>query len=149
MQEIQILSRWFHIGTVIILVGGTFFIRFILSPAASQLPDAEHAKLKELVMKKWKKFVHAGIGLLLLTGFYNFFVALPHHKGDKQYHMLLGIKILIAFVIFFFASALVGRSKSFDAMRQNAKTWQLVILVLAAVIIGISGYVKIALPGTV
>jgi uncharacterized membrane protein len=148
MQELSVLSRWIHIGTVIVLVGGTFFLRFILAPAAAQLQESEGAKLKDLVMGKWKKFVHAGIGLLILSGFYNFFMAIPKHKGDGLYHALVGTKILLAFVVFFFASALVGRSKSFDAMRQQSKTWQLVILLLAAIIIGISGYVKVALPGT-
>ena len=119
--------------------------------AAAQLPDAEHAKLKELVMKKWKKFVHFGIVLFIVSGFYNFLVVqVPRHRGDPQaaiYHALIGTKILLAFAIFFFASALVGRSRTFDGMRKNAKMWQTVIIILAAVIVGISGYAKVALPG--
>ena len=68
MQELlPILSRWTHIGTAIVLVGGTCFMRFVLAPAASQLPDAEHAKLKELIMGKWKRFVHGGIVLFLVS----------------------------------------------------------------------------------
>lgn len=146
MDAISILSRWTHIGTAIVLVGGTCFLRFVLGPAAAQLPDAEHAKLKELVMKTWKKFVHVGIALFLVSGFYNYLVVqAPNHKGDKLYHALMGTKIILAFAIFFFASALVGRSKTFDGMRKNAKFWQLMIIVMAAVIVGISGYAKVAL----
>lgn len=150
MDWISIISRWTHIGTAIVLVGGTCFLRFVLTPAAAQLPEAEHVKLKELVMNRWKKFVHIGIALFIVSGFYNFlFVQLQRHKGDGLYHALIGTKILLAFAIFFFASALVGRSKSFDGLRKNAKFWQLVIILLAAVIVGISGYAKVALPGTV
>ena len=145
---ISILSRWTHIGTAIVLVGGTCFLRFVLAPAAAQLPDIEHAKLKELVMAKWKKFVHAGIALFIVSGFYNYLVVqMPAHKGDKIYHMLIGSKILLAFAIFFFASALVGRSKSFEGMRKNAKFWQMVIILLATIVVGISGYARVALPG--
>lgn len=98
-------------------------------------------------MGTWKKFVHGGILLFLISGFYNYLViARPMHPGDKIYHMLMGIKILLAFVIFFFASALVGRSKAFEGMRRNAKAWQLLMIVLAAVIVGISGYLKIRGP---
>lgn len=147
MNEITILSRWVHIGTAIVLVGGTVFLRFVLTPAAAQLPDAEHQKLKDLVMNRWKKFVHAGIALFILSGFYNFFMQLPNHRGDGTYHALIGTKILLAFAIFFIASALVGRSKSFEGMRQNAKLWQSIIVLMAAVIVGISGYAKVALPG--
>ncbi len=147
MDLISLLSRWTHIGTAIVLVGGTCFLRFVLAPAAAQLPDAEHQKLKELVMNTWKKFVHAGITLFLLSGFYNYLVVqIPKHKGDGLYHGLMGAKMMLAFGIFFLASALVGRSKSFEGMRKNAKLWQLVIIILAAIIVGISGYLKMAGP---
>ena len=143
MDILTILSRWTHVGTAIVIVGGTCFLRFVLSPAAAQLPDAEHAKLKELVMAKWKKFVHAGIALFTISGFYNYLVVqMPKHRGDGLYHALVGTKILLAFAIFFLASALVGRSKSFEGLRKNAKLWQTVLILLAAIIIGISGYVK-------
>lgn len=149
MEAITVLSRWIHIGTAIVLVGGTCFLRFVLTPAAAQLAEAEHAKLKELVMNRWKRFVHAGIALFILSGFYNFlFVQVPKHKGDGRYHALMGIKILLAFGIFFLASALVGRSKAFDGMRKNAKSVQLIMILLAAVIVGISGYLKVTMPGT-
>ncbi len=147
MDVLSLLSRWTHIGTAIVLVGGTCFLRFVLAPAAAQLPDVEHQKVKELVMKTWKKFVHAGITLFLASGFYNYLVVqAPNHKGDKLYHALMGTKILLALGIFFFASALVGRSKSFEGMRKNAKLWQLVIIILAAIIVGISGYLKMTGP---
>ena len=148
MDAIAILSRWTHIGTAIVVVGGTCFLRFVLAPAVAQLPEAEHAKLKELVMSKWKKFVHAGIALFIVSGFYNYLVAKSSQGRGKLYHPLMGTKILLAFAIFFIASALVGRSKVFEGMRKKTKMWQTVIIILAAVIVGISGYVKVALPVT-
>lgn len=148
MDWIAIVSRWTHVGTAIVLVGGTVFLRFVLSPAAAQLSDDAHAKLRELVIGKWKKFVHAGILLFLVSGFYNYLVVqAPAHKGDKLYHPLMGTKILLAFGMFFIASALVGRSKTFEGMRKNMKMWQTVLVVLAAIIVGISGFAKVALKG--
>lgn len=144
MDWIAVVSRWTHVGTAIVLVGGTVFLRFVLSPAAAQLTDDQHAKLKELVMGTWKKFVHAGIALFLVSGFYNFIVVqIPAHKGDKLYHALLGTKILLALGMFFIASALVGRSRAFEGMRRNSKLWQSVLVGLAIVIVGISGFVKV------
>src|ERR1700760_2727566 len=114
MLWIAIVSRWIHILTAVVLVGGSIFLRFVLTPAAAQLPDDAHAKLKELVLGTWKKFVHGGIALFLLSGFYNYLVVQgPAHKGDKLYHPLMGIKILLALAIFVVASGLVGRSKAF------------------------------------
>ena len=146
MDWLAIISRWTHVGTAIVLVGGTFFLRFVLAPVAARLPDSEQANLKSLVMATWKKFIHAGIVLFLVSGFYNYLaVAAPLHKGDKLYHPLIGTKILLALVMFFIASALVGKSQAFAGMRRSANFWQSAILVLAAIIVGISGFAKVAL----
>jgi uncharacterized membrane protein len=147
MDWIAIVSRWTHIGTAIVLVGGTCFLRFVLAPAAAQLSDAEHQKLKGLVMTTWKKFVHVGIVLFLASGFYNYLVVMaPRHVGQKLYHPLIGTKILLSLAIFFIASALVGRSKTFEGMRRNSKLWQNILIVLAALVVGISGFAKVVLP---
>jgi uncharacterized membrane protein len=146
-MDVQLLidsvSRIVHVSTAIVLVGGTTFMLFVLLPAASQLNDDAHSQLRSLVNGRWKRFVHVGILLFLLTGFYNYFQAMPKHKGDGLYHGLLGTKILIAFVIFFLASALVGRSARFESMRQNRGKWLSVMVLLAAIIVAISGFVKI------
>lgn len=148
---IAIASRWIHVGTAVVLVGGLVFLRFVLGPAAAQLPDEAHAKLKELVLARWKKFIHGGIALFVLSGFYNYLVVgAPLHRGSDKglYHGLMGTKILLALAVFFLSSALIGRSKAFAGMRTNPKLWQGVIIVLAALIIGISGFVKVALKPT-
>uniref|UniRef100_A0A7C2JX80 Copper resistance protein D domain-containing protein n=1 Tax=Schlesneria paludicola TaxID=360056 RepID=A0A7C2JX80_9PLAN len=144
MNPVDVLSRWLHVGTAIVLLGGTAYIRFVLMPAAKQLPDVEHEKLRELVTARWKRFVHGGIALLLLTGFYNYFQATPADAFRKQYHMLVGIKILLALAVFALGSALVGRSRALAGLRQSAATWLGVVLLLGAVIVGISSYLKVA-----
>jgi uncharacterized membrane protein len=134
------------VGTAIVVVGGTFFVRFVLLPAATQtLEDDAHNRLRGAVMGAWKKIVHSGIALFLLTGGINYYrvIAERTHKGDSLYHALLGTKILLAMVIFFIASALVGRSAAFEAMRRNARKWLTVNLLLAAIIVAISGFLKV------
>src|ERR1700728_4877480 len=119
VEILNILSRWIHIGTAIVIVGGTVFLRFVLLPVAEGLPQAEHDQLRAGVMGRWKKFVMVGITLFLLSGFFNYLVvSVPKHRGDKTYHMLMGIKIVLALIVFFFASVLVGRSPRFEPMRQ-------------------------------
>ncbi len=140
------LTRVLHIGTAIIVVGGTFFVRFVLFPAATQsLPDEAHARLRTAVVSTWKKIVHTGIVLFILTGAINYYrvIAERSHKGDALYHALLGTKLILALIIFFIASALVGRSAAFDGLRRSAPKWMLVNLALAAVIIAISGFLKV------
>ncbi len=149
MDWLAIISRWTHVGTAIVLVGGTFFLRFVLTPVAAQFPDTDQVQLKSCVMAAWKKFIHAGIVLFLVSGFYNYLiVAAPLHKGDKLYHPLIGMKILLALGMFVIASALVGKSKVCEGMRKHATFWQSAILVIAAVVVGISGFAKVALKPT-
>jgi uncharacterized membrane protein len=142
---IPLVSRWIHVGTSIVLVGGSVFMRFVLVPAASAtLSDAEHAKLRERVVGTWKRFVHIGILLFLLSGFYNYLVvARPNHEGDGLYHALMGTKILLALVVFFFASALVGKSQGLQKIREKRSTWLLVLILLSTLIVGIAGFLKI------
>jgi uncharacterized membrane protein len=140
------ITRILHVATAIVLVGGAFFMRFILMPAAAQsLSDADHASLRARIMTAWKRFVHGGIALLLASGAINYYrvIAEHTHKGDGLYHALLGTKILLAMAIFFIASALVGRSATFEHMRQNARKWLAVNLLLALLVVAISGFLKV------
>lgn len=144
---INVLSRWIHVGTAIVLLGGLAFQRFVLLPSAAELPDAEHDKLRTAVLGRWKKFVHAGIGLLLLTGFYNYLAAPTPANPPvswKLYHPLVGTKILVALVLFAMGSGMVGRSNAFAGLRANPRRTLTIMLLLGATIVGISGFLKVA-----
>lgn len=143
-QIIELLSRWMHVGTAIVLLGGSVFMRFVLMPAAKPLPEADHDQLRQRILARWKRIVMIGIGLLLLTGFYNY-VGVDRERSP-QYHMLMGIKIVLALGVFFLASALTGRSAGLAAIRQNSGRWLTVLIVLAAATVAIAGYLKVALP---
>ena len=140
------LTRVLHIATAIVLVGGMFFVRFVLLPAATaNLPDDLHAKLRGAITATWKKIVLLGTGLFIITGAINYYrvLATGTHKGDALYHALLGTKIILALVVFFIASALVGRAAAFEGMRRNPRRWLLVNLLLAGVIVAVSGFLKV------
>lgn len=136
---ISVISRWIHVGTAIVLVGGTSFIRFVLAPSLQGQPP----ELMDSIRGRWKKFVHAGIALFILTGFFNYIKGMSTHKGDSLYHALIGTKIILAFVVFFFASVLVGRSAGTQKFRDQSAKWTGVVLLLSAIIVAMSGVVKV------
>ncbi len=149
MLPLYALLRVTHVGTAIVLVGGTVFIRYVLLPAAEAvLANDMHARLRERMLATWKIFVHAGIALLLASGGLNYArgIAAGTHKGDALYHALLGTKILIALVIFFIASALVGKSARFEPIRRNSRRWLAVNIALATLVIAISGFLRVRGP---
>jgi uncharacterized membrane protein len=146
VESLDIVSRIVHVSTAITIVGGTLFTYFILLPSARGLSEESHQALAGEINRRWKRFVHIGILLFLVSGFYNYFRAMGLHKGDGLYHGLVGTKMLLAFAMFFIASALVGRSAKLQSMRDNKAFWLKLMVVMAVVIVAISGYVKVRGP---
>ena len=140
---IDVLSRVLHVGTAVTLVGGSLFMAAVLMPSVIKLDEDSRSSLMDNVRGRWKRFVHTGIGLFLITGFYNYFRAMPNHKGDGLYHAFVGTKIIMALFVFFLASVLVGRSPKFEGWRQNPMGILRLMLTLSAAIILMSGFLKI------
>jgi len=136
---LPILSRWAHITCAIVLVGGSSFVWLVVQPVLG----TDNADLHDRLRNRWKKFVHPGILIFLVSGFYNFMLAMPKHKGDPLYHSLVGVKILLALVVFALASILVGSKPGTQKIRDNARKWLGVTLLLSMLIVGISGFVKV------
>lgn len=145
MEIVDVLSRWVHVGTAIVFLGGAVFLRFVLLPVTQRAAGGAES-LQAGVLAAWRKFVHGSVALFLLSGLYNYMRAIPHHKGDGLYHGLLGGKILIALVVFFLAEALVGRSATFARWRAEPRKWWGLVILLAAIIVAISGYLKVQRP---
>ncbi len=142
---VDVVSRVIHVLTAISLVGGSLFAAFVVGPALRSLSEEAAGVFRTALTSRWKMWVHGGIALFLVTGFYNYIRAMPAHNevGDKIYHAFLGTKMLLAFGVMIIASGLVGRSRAFQFMRDSRGLWQMILILLAVVIVGLSGYVKV------
>jgi uncharacterized membrane protein len=157
MNWLGLLLRWIHIFAAITAVGGTVFMRYALVPSVQVLPDDARKTLHDKVRSRWAKIVMLCIAFLLISGFINFFLFMGDTRTPpwaewkasyhKLYNMVFGIKTLIAFVIFIIASALVGRAKAFEPIRKNAKMWLTVNVVLAMIVVALSGVLRITHTG--
>ena len=138
---VVLVLRWLHIVAAIVAIGGAFFTRFALMPAAKDsLTDDAHAKLREALRVRWFKIVNACIAALLVTGGINFvLLALPPKIEPMPYHAIFGFKFMAALGVFFIASVLVGTGQGLASMRANRAKWLSVLLMLAGVIIILSG----------
>jgi hypothetical protein len=88
--------------------------------------------------------VGASIGFLLLSGLYNFAVTVVDYRVPKWYHMVFGIKFLLALVIFMLASLLAGKTSAAEKLRQNLKVWLNLNIVLAVLVVCLSGVLRTA-----
>ncbi|MEX2559472.1 MAG: hypothetical protein WD403_06130 [Pirellulales bacterium] len=150
LDYVGLVSRWLHMLAAITAVGGTIFMRLALMPSVATLPAEQRKTLHEAVRGRWSKFVMAAILFLLLSGLYNFITKLRspgiHPDYTGLYHGLFGVKFLLALAIFFIASALVGRSPALDRFRQNARFWMTANLVMAVIVVCISGVLRAVPP---
>lgn len=143
MFAVDIASRFLHVLTAIVLLGGSTFALLIVSPVLNICEPSVREQIVTNLRGRWKRFVHLGIALFLITGFYNYIKAMPNHKGDGLYHALIGTKIVLAMVVFFLASALVGRSRAFAGMRESNSKWLTILCAIGIVIVAISSFVKV------
>ena len=93
-DEIAIPLRWLHIASMTTLLGGIVFWRMVLARAGV---DDTRGAFTERIAAAFRPLVFASIAGLVLSGFINVLGA-PGHS--KQYHMLFGIKLLLALHVF-------------------------------------------------
>lgn len=142
-QEIfALLSRWFHILPAILLVGGTLFMRLSLVPAA--LESEVTPEYRESVRRRWAKLVALSVLFLLVSGLYNSYLKAMGFKLGGLYNGLLLVKIVLAFVIFYLASVLSGRSKTAQKFREREAHWLNILCVLMLSVVLIAGYMKMS-----
>jgi hypothetical protein len=94
---LAVIMRWFHISSVAALIGGAIYGRFAAAAAIARLDQAAGEALSEEIAAHGKPIVYAGVAGLVLSGIYNV-LANPGHS--VRYHILLGIKLLLALHVF-------------------------------------------------
>lgn len=137
------ISTLVHLLVAILIAGSVFIQWRAVHPAVTSEEGGE--KVREGIRQRWAPFVHLGSFLMILTGLYQLMVhglATADHQKTLEdpgmsYHMLFGIKFLLAMGALFIASAMVGRSEGLAGIRRNgSKALGLgVILIIAVVVI--------------
>jgi len=112
MPWLTILSRWVHIVSACLALGGFFFILVILPAGFKTLPPelAQEANLK--IRRVFKMVMHSVILLLLVTGIYNTTVAWGKYKlNPPLLHPLWGTHLLFGLIAMYIAIwLLAGRT---------------------------------------
>jgi hypothetical protein len=94
---LAVFFRWLHIVAATVVIGGAFFMRFVL-PAAMQSQD-EAARNQTVTGCRaiFKRVVHGCIALLLLSGIYNSIRMFPQYAADPSVlHGLWAAHLLLA-----------------------------------------------------
>jgi len=118
---LQVISRVLHILSAMILVGGLFYIRTVLAPAGSEACFAGRRAI-------WARWAGIATVLLLASGFYNFIAINNQVKADGKtlgsvYHIMFGIKFLLALLLMFIAAMLAGKTEVAERFRGQMGKW--------------------------
>ena len=111
-------SRVLHVLGSIVLLGGIFYLLMVIAPkiaAGNSSADAWFNGNRSA----WAKWVGIATAVLLITGLFNFVMIVKTNQIATSYHMLGGLKILVALVIFFFAAILAGKTGLADRLRED------------------------------
>jgi putative copper export protein len=111
-----------------------------LAPLPSENRDALHAAMRS----RWSRIVAAAIAFLLVSGLYNFMMIAVQYRVPRWYHPVFGVKFLAAFAIFAIASLLAGKTPAAEALRRNTKAWMNLNIVLAVLVVCLSGVLRSA-----
>jgi uncharacterized membrane protein len=141
----NVITRWLHVTCAVVGIGAFVFWRLVLMPAlAAQEPGARQALAARLA-PRLKTLVHSALGLLLLTGFYNYSVAIPKVRTlayRSLYHPIIGTKILLALVLFGIATALLSSRSGSGNIGEERSGGLTLILVLAIIILFLSAILR-------
>lgn len=112
---LNVVMRWLHVASAVAALGAAMTLRLAIMPALAPLEQC--AEAMGAIRDRLKKLIHASLGLLLLTGFYNYIVVtIPAVRAKREggaagfeiYHPLMGLKILLSFAIFAIAIVLLS-----------------------------------------
>jgi uncharacterized membrane protein len=136
-------SRVLHVLGSIILLGGMFYLLMIVAPrvgASGSRPNTDAWFGGNRAA--WAKWVGIATVVLLVTGLFNFYSIVTTSQIAKSYHMLGGIKILVALVIFFFAAILAGKTALAERFREKMRFWLTVTMLVGLVIVVIGSVMR-------
>ena len=96
-EVLGMFMRWLHYSSLATLIGGILYGRLVMVPASATLAPDERDALADRAAVAFRPFVLAAICGLVVSGAYNI---LTHPGHRRPYHVLLGIKLLLALHVF-------------------------------------------------
>jgi hypothetical protein len=119
-----VFMRWLHITSVIAMLGGFIYARFVVAPVAAS------SEIAGRMAAQFRPMLYTTLATVLISGLYNY---LTKPSYPPHYHMVIGIKFLFALHIF--AAAVLYTLPQTAASKRMRQLTGLVISGLIVVLI--------------
>ena len=152
-EFLPVLMQWLHVGSVVLMIGGFFFLRVVLLPAAKVLPDVQKTQLIDAAFRRFRVIVWISLITILVSGVYNFITFLiatssqtvtdPKLAPDySMYIVVLGVKFLFVTLIFILGIALTFPYPVYAPIQKHPAPWLNLTLILSLIVIFLSTYLR-------
>lgn len=131
------IGLWLHIASVVLAIGGTAFVVFVLGPTLRNgvAPDAQNQVFAG-IRARFFPIVWGSIAVILISGLAVAGPALnPRILFGSTYGWLLTLKITLALILFATALLITLPNPSLARFRERAPQYQRMIVSMALVII--------------
>jgi uncharacterized membrane protein len=122
--------RWIHIASVVALIGGFIYARFVLAPVIASAAPAQQNSLAAAAQSAFRPLLFTVIATVLISGIYNY---ATKASFPPTYHMWMGIKLLL--VLHIAASAILYSVRPPNPAKSSRTALSITISGLAAILI--------------
>ncbi len=135
---LHIFSRFIHIISAILLLGGAFYARYVLTPVLNVLPEDQRMQAAAGAQLRYRTTLFTLVALSLLSGVYNF-MQRPH---SRQYEIAFGIKMLV--VLHIYATVILWATSPYGDVDFGGKGKRLLLSITIAgmIVVLISAYLR-------
>lgn len=138
MDPVELLLRWAHIVPAVGLGGGLLY-QWLQACSVD-----ENDERLEASRRRWSKIVMISAMLLLVSGFANTARAAMSYDLPMYYNIVLLVKLLLAFGVFYLASVLAGRSEAAKKFQADRKKWLKIVGIMVLGIVLLGGLMKVS-----
>ena len=125
-----VCMRWIHIASVVTLIGGFIYARFVFAPAIASAPTEQRNSLAAAAQSAFRPLLFIVVATVLISGAYNYATKASYPPG---YHMWMGIKLLL--VLHIVSSATLDSTRASNPGKSSRTALGIVISGLLAIAI--------------
>jgi uncharacterized membrane protein len=140
----HVVSRFIHIISAGLILGGAFYAHRVLTPVLDVLPEDQRMQAAAGAQLRYRTMLFTLVALSLLSGLYNF-LSVPH---SRVYHIAFGIKILA--VLHIYATVILWATSPYGDVNFAGKNKHrlLSISIAGVIVVFISAYLRsLSMPG--